>query len=409
MVEQLTARDRAAEARYRLWQMLDQPWDLVVIGGGITGAGVLLEAARMGYRAVLLEQRDFAWGTSSRSGKLVHGGLRYLRHGQVRLTWQSVRERERLLREAPGLVLPLGIVFPDFRGAPVSGRLLRLGLVIYDVMAMRWGHRRCSPPELQGIFPHVRIRDLKGGLWYRDAVTDDARLVLRVIREAERRGALALNYARVHELRRTHSGRVEGVAVRDLLTGRTAEVKARVVVNAAGIWADEVRAWLGRAPRLRLLRGSHLVFPAWRLPVSQGINLFHPVDGRPLYVLPWDGVTLVGTTDLDYEGELAAEPAITPAELDYLLTAANYLFPSLGLSEKDVLATFSGVRGVVGTGRKDPSRESREHAIWAEGIITVAGGKLTTFRILALDALRRALEQLGPPRLDRRRASPPAG
>lgn len=383
----MTRADRWAALRER-------PWDLVVIGGGITGAGVLAEAARSGYRALLVEARDFAWGTSSRSSKMVHGGLRYLRQGQIAVTWHSVRQRERLLRQWPGLVRPLGFVLPLYRDAPVPGWLLNIGLVIYDAMAGRRTRRACGRAELDLLAPRLRPQGLTGGLLYQDAITDDAWLVLRVIADAEAVEAgriLALNYARVEGLARTRTGAVAGVVVRDAPSGEIAEVSARVVVNATGIWADGVRGWIGRRGRLRLLRGSHLVFPSWRLPVAQGITLFHPSDGRPVYVLPWEGVTVVGTTDLDLIGDVDQEPGITAVEAAYLLDVVRHYFPSLDLASGDVLATFSGVRPVVGTGRIDPSKESREHVVWVEdGLVTVTGGKLTTFGLLARDALRAA-------------------
>lgn len=382
--------------RARRWGTLDQPWDVVVIGGGITGAGVFREAARQGYRTLLLERRDFASGTSSRSGKLVHGGLRYLKQGQVRVTWHSVRERERLLRELPGLVTPLDILLPVYRGDPVGGFLLKVGLVIYDAMAMRRGHEYHPALAFLGMAPLARKEGLLGGFRYRDALTDDARLVLRVIREGVKAGGVPLNYASVEELWCPRSGRVEGLTVRDAVTGSTAEVRARAVVNAAGIWADRLRVRLGRRPRLRLLRGSHLIFPAARLPVPHGINVFHPADGRPLYVLPWEGVTLVGTTDVDHGEDPEGEPRISPAEAQYLLEAVCHQFPSLDLGPDDALSTFAGVRAVVGTGKKDPSRESRDYAVWREEMLTVAGGKLTTFGVLARSALHRLRAQLSP-------------
>lgn len=396
--------------RDRRWELLREPWGIVVIGGGITGAGILWEGARRGHRVLLLEQHDFASGTSSRSGQMVHGGLRYLRAGMVRLTWHSVRERERLLQDLPGLVRPLWFLLPLYRGAPVSGALLRVGLVIYDFIAGRRYHRTCSRPALDLLAPYIRSDGLRGALWYRDALTDDARLVLHAIREGERLGGMALNYARVEGLRRTHSGAVDGVVVRDGVGGRTVEVSAGVVISATGIWADRVRGWMGRTPSLRLLRGSHLIFPAWRLPVAQGLNLFHPVDGRPLYILPWESVTLVGTTDVDHAADPDGEARISPEERDYLLAALCHAFPTLDLSERDVLSTFSGVRAVVDTGRSDPSRASREHVVWPDDVITVTGGKLTTFRLLAHDALRHAearLAGLKGRRLTGRRGPPP--
>lgn len=388
--------------RNEVWERLAEPWDLVIVGGGITGAGLLHEAARLGFRAVLLEQRDFAWGTSSRSGKMVHGGLRYLRQGQVRTTWLSVKERERLLRALPGLIRPLGFLWPLYAGDPIGRLAAAFGLWIYDAFAGRRAHRYLKPDALRVYVPRLNPEGLRGGYRYLDAVTDDARLVLREIGAAVGRGALALNYARVEGVRQTRTGAVEGVLVRDVLTGREAEVRARAVVNATGAWADRLRGQLGRPPRLRLLRGSHLVLPGWRLPLAQGVILLHPQDHRPLYVLPWEGMVLVGTTDVDHAEDLDAEPRIHPEEFAYLLTALRRAFPDLDLSERDVVATFAGVRAVVGTGRQPPSREPRDHVVWDEGILTVTGGKLTTFRAMARDALRALRRRLPAP------AHPPA-
>lgn len=319
-----------------------------------------------------------------------------MRQGQFRVTWRSVRDRESLLRELPGLVEPLGILLPYYRGDPMGHFLLALGLCLYDALALRRTHRPLGPEALVALAPWIRRQGLRGGFWYQDAFTDDARLVLRVLGEAVANGATALNYVRVEGLCRTRSGRVDGVVARDLLSGRTLEVRARVVINATGAWADSLRAWLGHAPRLRLLRGSHLLFPGWRLPLALGISFFHPWDGRPLYALPWEGVTLVGTTDLDHQEDLA-EPRIHPQEGAYLMAAVRSLFPSLELSPKDVLSTFSGVRPVVATGARDPSREPRDYAIWDEGLLTVTGGKLTTFGSMARAALAKAARYLGPP------------
>ena len=391
------------ESRERTWEALHTPWDIVVSGGGITGAGIFREATRLGLRTLLLEQRDVAGGASSRSGKLVHGGLRYLRQGQFRLTWHAARERERLLRDTPGLVADLGFLLPVY-SAP-QRLLLALGLTIYDLMAVAWHHRYLDRSAFELLAPHVRKQGLHGGFWYLEAQTDDARLVLRLIREGVRAGGMALNYAAVEGVCRLRTGRVTGVIVRDRLADRTAEVQARVVINATGPWADGLRAQVGGRPRLRLLRGSHLLFPAWRFPLAQAVGFWHPVDRRPLYAFPWEGVTLVGTTDVDHSRDLGAEPRITPAEVDYLLEALRHQFPYLDLAESDVLATFAGVRPVVGTGKQPPSREPREHVVWEEeGLLTVTGGKLTTFRILAHDALRRARRRLDLPRRVSRRA-----
>jgi glycerol-3-phosphate dehydrogenase len=237
--------------------------------------------------------------------------------------------------------------------------------------------------------PHIRLTGLKGGTRFGDAVTDDARLVFRVLREAERDGGSALNYVSAEGLIKK-DGRVSGVVVRDGITGQRSEVPAKGVVNATGAWADQLREEVGGRKRIRPLRGSHLVFPFWRLPVAQAISLPHPVDKRYVFALPWQGVTLVGNTDLDHDKNLNAEASITMEEVAYLLTFVAFQFPSLHIGREDILSTWSGVRPVIGTGKKDPSKEKRDHAIWVEeGLVSVSGGKLTTFRLIALDVLRR--------------------
>lgn len=374
--------------RKETWSRLGEPCDLLVIGGGITGAGILREATRFGLKALLVEQGDFAWGTSSRSSKQVHGGLRYLRQGNLRLTSESVHERERLLREGPGLVEQLPFVVANYAGDRPGRLEFGAGLLVYDLLAGRRRHRHLSARELTHYSPRVSQAGLAGGYLYADATTDDSRLVLRVIREAVRGGATALNYVAAEELL-LHQGRVAGVALRDAVTGHTAEVRARAVINATGIWADRLRAKVGAPARLRPLRGSHLLFPSWRLPAPLVTSILHPRDRRPLFVMPWEGMTILGTTDVDHAGSLDEGPSIGREEADYLMEALTLRFPSLGLDLSDARASFSGIRAVVGTGKADPSKESREHVIWEEeGLVTVTGGKLTTFRLLALDALK---------------------
>lgn len=366
------------------------PWHVIVIGGGITGAGILREAARTGLSCLLLDQRDFAWGTSSRSGKLVHGGLRYLKQGQVKTTWHSVREREKLLLKCGGLVDPLGFLMPTYSGDRLGPLMLRAGLSIYDLIALRKSRRRFRPEDIALIAPALKGDKLSGGFWYRDARTDDARLVQNVIREGVALGGIALNYVRVTDLCSVR-GRIRGIAVQDLLTGQCGEIEAQVVINATGVWADQVRSMINAKPQLRRLRGSHLIFPRWRFPLALAVSIPHPGDGRPLYAFPWEGVTLLGTTDLDHEHSLEKEPRISPREGKYLLETVQHYFPSLNLSGNDVVSTFSGVRPVVNTGKRDPSKESREHVIWNDkGLITVTGGKLTTFALLARKALASA-------------------
>ena len=269
--------------------LLDRAWDVVVIGGGITGAGILLEAARRGLKVLLVEQRDFAWGTSSRSSKLVHGGLRYLKQGQLRLTRDSVRERQRLMQQALGLVDPQSFAFADYRGRKPGRWLFQLGLAIYDRMAGQSARHHYPADEFLMLAPHIDRADLKGGMCYLDAKTDDARLVLRVLQESRSLGGVAINYLRVQQLLRVDDrtdGDVNGVRVVDAVSGETHAVRATVVINATGAWADGLRQQQGATAKLRPLRGSHLVLPAWRLPVAQAVSLMHPQDGRPVFVFP---------------------------------------------------------------------------------------------------------------------------
>ncbi len=393
--------------RDTIWAELDRPWDVIIIGGGITGAGILREASRIGLRALLLERRDFAAGTSSRSSKLVHGGLRYLRNGQIRTTMASVHERERLLREGKGLITPLGFLFANYARDRQPAWLFGLGLIVYDLLGLHWGHKHYDAEGVQRLVPALAGDGLQGGYRYFDAQTDDARLVLRLLQESLAGGGQALSYAQVESLLQLANGAVRGVLVRDMAPegcGRTAEAEAKVVINATGDAADCLRSQVGGDRRLRRLRGSHLVFPATSLPVNRAISFAHPVDQRPVFALPWEGVTLFGTTDVDHQQDPELEPSISSGEVDYLLTAIRCAFPDLDLDEADVQAAFSGVRAVVDTGKADPSKESREHVIWQEnGLLTVTGGKLTTFRVMAHDALRTVRAKLpGEPRFSRR-------
>ncbi|HOT93422.1 MAG TPA: glycerol-3-phosphate dehydrogenase/oxidase [Anaerolineae bacterium] len=386
--------------RNEVWEKLDQPWDVLIIGGGITGAGILREATRVGLKALLVEQKDFAWGTSSRSSKLVHGGLRYLKEGKVLLTRASVRERKRLIAEGPGLIDPLGFLLATYKGDFPGKLTYRAGLTVYDLLALQWSHTRYSPEDFQLLAPHIVANGLEGGFRYGDAQTDDARLVLRVILEAVADGGTALNYTRAVSLVR-EGDEVVGAVLQDMVQDRHTEVRAKVVINATGAWADTLRAEVSAPPRIRPLRGSHLIFPAWRFPVSQAISFLHPLDRRPVFIFPWEGITLVGTTDLDHEQPLNEEPRITPEEVAYLMAAVEAQCPRLNLTLDDIIGTFAGVRPVIGSGKADPSKESRDHVVWNEaGLLTVTGGKLTTFRLIALDALKAARARLpGMPEL----------
>ncbi len=378
-------------------------FDLVVIGGGITGAGILRRAAQAGLKALLLEQMDFSWGTSSRSGKLVHGGLRYIKQGQLGLTYHAVREREKLLKAYSRLVHPLRFAIPLEKGRPFTRLLFKVGLTLYDLFAGRKGSSFEGWEELKRQFPYLRD-GLVGAYTFYDAETDDAKLTFQVILEAQARGALALNYARVTRILRDGRGRVRGVAFVDLHGGRSHEVRTKAVVSATGAWADSFDSTIP----IRRLKGSHLVISASRLGVPFACALIHPRDNRPLYLLPWEGVTLLGTTDIDYPDNLDQEPRISTEEVEYLLEALGHWFPGVQVGPEDVLSTFSGVRGVMNTGEKDPSKETRDYILKVrDGLVSVTGGKLTTFDYVAGKVIRKVRGILGSRKVkDRARVLP---
>ncbi|MFO0694947.1 MAG: glycerol-3-phosphate dehydrogenase/oxidase [Polyangiales bacterium] len=363
-------------------------WDLVVIGGGITGIGVLREAARRGLRVLLVEQRDYAWGTSSRSSKMVHGGLRYIAQGDIKLTRDALHERERLLREAPFLIERMGYWFGHRKGkfpGPTSFGIL---CAVYDFLAGIKDHRFVDRDEVLRTFPGFDGRDLVGSTRYTDSIVDDARLVLRVLDEALADGGVAINYAKVSRIVRDAKS-VRGCVVEDRETGKEYSVKAACVVNATGAWADRLRKEITGESKVRPLRGSHLVFASERLPVAEAIVFQHADDKRPVFIFPWEGRTVVGTTDLDHREELDVEASISEKEVDYLLRGANAQFPKAHLAATDVISSWSGIRPVVASGKGlDPSQERRDHVVWDDhGLVTVTGGKLTTFRLIALDVL----------------------
>jgi glycerol-3-phosphate dehydrogenase len=385
--------------------------DLLVIGGGITGAGIARDAALRGLRVALVEARDFGSGTSSRSSRLIHGGLRYLEQGQLHLVLESLRERAVLRRLAPHLVRPLPFVLPFFRSDRVPGWKARLGLTLYDLLAGRGNvrrHQTLGKRALLEIEPLLREAELTGGALYFDAQCDDARLTLAVVRAAAEAGARVANYTRVTALRRD-GGRVSGAHVRDELSGEEAEVYARVVLNAGGPWSDAVRRLEdpAAAPLLRPTKGTHIVVPQARVGNRHAIIFTSPLDRRVMFLLPWEQWTYIGTTDTD----AAPDPdALAPDQADriYLLRSANALYPGARLTEEDVVASWAGLRPLLAADRHaSPSLVSREHRIvrGSHGMLTIAGGKLTTFRLMARAMVDRALREIGDPRGEGRRLS----
>jgi glycerol-3-phosphate dehydrogenase len=362
--------------------------DLLVIGGGISGAGVALEAARRGAKVLLIERQDFAWGASSRSSKLVHGGLRYLKTGALHLTRESVRERERLLRDAPGLVQRLPFVMAHRAGQSPSRGSMQVALRVVDLIAGRRTRGWADAQQAQWLVPGLACDSAS---LYEDATTDDARLTLRVLQEAKAHGAELRNYTELRELLRDDAGQVRGAVLRGP-DGREETIDTRCVIAAAGAYLGPLATQTALpAPRMRPLRGSHLLLPLWRLPLARAVAWSHPEDGRPVFAYPWQGTLLVGTTDLDHP-DLGVEPRIAPVEQAYLLAALAHAFPRAGVQAQDIQCTWAGIRPVIDSGHNvDPSKESREHLVLADrGLVALSGGKLTTFRPMAQAALAAA-------------------
>ncbi len=374
---------------------LPESVDLLVVGGGISGAGVALEAARTGASVLLVEAQDFAAGTSSRSSKLVHGGLRYLKTGQWRLTRESVQERQRLLQQGQGLIEPLRFAMPLYAGHKPGRRTMQLGLWLYDCMAgsaLDLRSQTIDAAQAGLLARGLRAEGLDGALIYLDAQTDDARLVWRVLDQARRDGARIRNYVALKCLRK-ENGRVVGAELQDRVTDREHSLRAKMVITTAGVWATQL-AGDEAGPNLRPLRGSHFLFPWWRFPLGSAISWLHPRDRRPVFAYPWQGATIYGTTDVDHRLADAFEPRMTADEAEYLIEGLDWAFPGLGLGAADALSTIAGVRPVVDTGKVDPSAESRESAVWSSpGLVAMTGGKLTTFRRSARELLRAAAAQ----------------
>ncbi|MDQ1488205.1 MAG: glycerol-3-phosphate dehydrogenase [Actinomycetota bacterium] len=413
--------DAGQRERY-LERLASEPFDVLVIGGGITGAGVALDAAGRGLRTALVERGDFAAGTSSRSSKLVHGGLRYLQQKEFRLVYEALAERQRLLRLAPHLVKPLPFLIPIF-AAGVAGqtkarayaRGIGMALWMYDMTGgARIGklHQRLSRREALELMPDLDGRKLAAGFLYYDARVDDARLTLSVVKTAASVGAVAANRVEATGLLRS-GGLVQGAVLTDRLTGREFETRAAVVVNAAGVWADELRALdEGANPRsIRPAKGVHITLPAGRPALDIAAVLSVPGDRRSVFVIPWGDRIYVGTTDTDYDGPLD-DPQCTAADIDYLLGALN-AWVTKPVGRHEVLGAWAGLRPLVGgsgpndggspgrgSGGAVPSGKagrtadlSRRHSVRVapSGLVTIVGGKLTTYRAMAEDTVDEAV------------------
>jgi glycerol-3-phosphate dehydrogenase len=369
-------------------------WDMIVVGGGATGVGVALDAAARGYRVLLLEQNDFGKGTSSRSTKLVHGGVRYLEQGNISLVMEALEERGLLAQNAPHLVENLGFVVPNYEWweAPFYG----IGLKLYNLLAGKYGFgpsRILSFGETMRILPNLETEGLRGGVIYFDGQFDDARLLINLVATAYEHGAALLNYVEVTGFTRDAEGFVNGVLARDAETGDELSVSAKVVINATGPFTDQLRRLADSSvePMIAPSQGVHLVFDAYFLPGENAIMVPRTSDRRVLFAIPWHGHTLVGTTDTPVT-ELSLEPVPMQQEIEFILeTASRYLRHKP--SRSDILSMFAGIRPLVrGNDSANTAALSRGHTIRIEnsGMITICGGKWTTYRRMAEDCVNQA-------------------
>ncbi|RXT15541.1 glycerol-3-phosphate dehydrogenase/oxidase [Ammoniphilus sp. CFH 90114] len=368
--------------------MASDTLDVLVIGGGITGAGIALDGSVRGLHIGLVEKADFGSGTSSRSTKLIHGGLRYLKQGEVKLVQEVGKEREILYRNAPHLVIPAPMLLPIYKGGTYGYWASSIGLYIYDVLAgvARKERRKMLRSEAtKKTEPLLKVDGLKGGGLYYEYRTDDARLTLDIVKTAVKHGAKAINYAKVTEFIYDSTGQVVGVKVQDQLNGKRINLFAKKVVNAAGPWVDGVRDLDGslQGKRLFLTKGVHLVVDYQRLPVKQSAYFDTP-DGRMVFVIPRGRITYIGTTDTAYDQSID-EPRATKADRNYLIQAVNAMFPEVKLKEEDIESHWAGLRPLIYEEGKGPSELSRKDELFisSSGLITIAGGKLTGYRKMA--------------------------
>ena len=388
--------------RATIWDLSARRFDLLVVGGGATGAGIAREAALRGLTVALVERGDFGSGTSSRSSRLIHGGLRYLEHRRFGLVRESLAERGVLLRIAPHIVRPLGFLFPIYKGDRVSHWKTELGLTLYDFLALGGNVRRHRALGKRGVLDHeplLKTQGLTGGSLYWDAQCDDARLSLATLRSAASHGAVVANYTCVTAFEQ-EGGQISGAILEDQLTGAQGTVHARVVVNATGPWVDVIRLLEdpGAKSSLAPTRGSHVMVPRSRVGHHHAITFLSPIDGRVMFVLPWGDRSYIGTTDTEAAG---SADQVTPTEADmlYLLRSANAIFPAARLGLEDVSFSWAGLRPLIADAAQTPGARSREHLVTVgpRGLVSVAGGKLTTYRRMAIDTIARVNQILKRP------------
>lgn len=392
------AKSFSFEDRTRsLIQMRQDHYDLIIIGGGINGAGIARDACSRGMRVALVEANDYASGTSSRSSKLIHGGIRYLENLEFHLVFEALSERAKLFKMAPHLVHPLRFLIPIFKDSRVGYHKMKLGMWLYDLLALLdvpEMHESLGFDELVAQYPFLKSEALEGGLRYSDAYMDDDRLVFETLRSAHNTGLLnCANYTKANGVTRSPDGKVDGIRVTESLLGESFEIKGSQVISTVGPWTDELRGLVtaNAKPVLRPTKGVHLTFERSRFPLVSAVVM--GVQDRIVFAIPRNDMVIVGTTDTDYPTSPGRVVA-TAEDVSYLLDVANQYFPAAKLRVEDIVASYAGVRPLVQDGSASEGKTSREHTIWTEdsGVTYVAGGKYTTYRLIAQQATEHVLK-----------------
>ncbi|ARQ06778.1 Glycerol-3-phosphate dehydrogenase [Macrococcoides canis] len=381
-------------------KMKEEYYDIVVIGGGITGAGIAFDAAQRGMKVALVEMQDFASGTSSRSTKLVHGGLRYLKQLQIGVVSETGKERAIVYENGPHVTTPEWMLLPMHKGGTFGPTTTSLALKVYDYLAgVKKSERRTmlSAEETRAKEPLVKEKGLKGGGYYVEYKTDDARMTIEVMKRAAEFGADILNYTKATGFTYDKKKKVSGIEAIDTISNTKFKIQGRKVVNASGPWVDEVRGkdYSKNNKQLRLTKGIHLVFDESVFPLKQAVYFDTESDKRMIFAIPRDGKTYVGTTDTFYNNDKTS-PKVTQEDRDYIIDAINYMFPTVNVKDKDIESTWAGIRPLILEKGKDPSEISRKDEIWEgkSGLLTIAGGKLTGYRHMAQDIVDLVAKRL---------------
>lgn len=378
--------------------LASESYDVFVIGGGITGAGIALDATSRGMKTALVDMQDYAEGTSSRSTKLIHGGLRYLEQGEVKVVAEVGRERAIVYENGPHITKPETMLLPLYHKGNLTPLKARLGLQMYDFLAgvkKQERHQMLSKKETLKKEPLLQPSHLKGAGYYVEYKTDDSRLTIEVIKKAVQLGAKALNYIKVSSLLYDEAGKINGVELEDQITGETYQIHAKKIINATGPWVDEVREMDNTKleKSLFLTKGVHLVFDQIDFPLQQAIYFDH-TDGRMIFAIPRDGKTYVGTTDTVYHGDIY-NPTVDDDDQKYLVAAIQHMFPTLQIDETKIESAWAGLRPLIAEADKDPSSISRKDEIFtsSSGLISIAGGKLTAYRKMAENIIDDVVKQ----------------